>query len=457
MYNPILAFLLFFISLNSCKNLDNSSYNKSPNIIFIFADDLGYGDISAFGAKDILTPNIDFIAENGIKFTDFYSVSSVCTPSRAGMLTGRMPQRFGLNGVLFPDSHTGMPSSEYTIAELLRDNGYKTGVVGKWHLGHKHDYLPLQQGFDFFFGIPYSNDMASTVYFRGNDVVDYYPDQTIMTRRLTDEAINFIDSNKKNNFYLYLAHPMPHVPIYASKSFIGSSKRGLYGDVVQELDWSVGKILNKLDELNLLDNTLVIFSSDNGPWLTMKEMGGSAGKLRNGKMYTFEGGMRVPTVAMLKGYIPEGIESRNIASQLDWFPTFASITNSEIPKEIIIDGANIEELLKGNSFSYERDYLFFDYERLEAYRKGDWKIKLPYEGWPGTWYKSSIEPHDTLLFNLKLDPGEKNNIFDENKELAKSLIKSMLKKYIEMGELPESIVIRTDADESHLIDLNIDK
>ena len=197
MYNPILAFFLFFIALTSCKNLDNSSYNKSPNIIFIFADDLGYGDISAFGAKDILTPNIDFIAENGIKFTDFYSVSSVCSPSRAGMLTGRMPQRFGLNGVLFPDSHTGMPSSEYTIAELLRDNGYKTGVVGKWHLGHKHDYLPLQQGFDFFFGIPYSNDMASTVYFGGNDIVDYYPDQTIMTRRLTDEALNFIDSNKK--------------------------------------------------------------------------------------------------------------------------------------------------------------------------------------------------------------------------------------------------------------------
>jgi len=447
----------FFSLLLSCKNKDQSTFQKSPNIVFIFADDLGYGDIGSFGAEDIFTPNIDFIAENGIKFNDFYSVSSVCTPSRAGMLTGRMPQRFGLNGVLFPDSHTGMPPSEYTIAELLKDNGYYTGIIGKWHLGHKYDFLPLQQGFDFFFGIPYSNDMASTAYFNGNDVIDYFPDQKVMTNRLTQEAISFIESNKKNKFYLYLAHPMPHVPIYASNNFIGSSNRGLYGDVIQELDWSVGEIINKLNELNLLENTLVIFSSDNGPWLTMKEMGGSAGKLRNGKMYTFEGGMRVPTLAMLNGYIPKGIESQEITSQLDWFPTFASLTNSTIPEGIIIDGDNIEEILKGNQMGYERDYLYFDYERLEAYRKGDYKVKLPYEGWPGTWYKSPIDPHDTLLFNLKLDPGEKNNIFNENKKLAKSLATSMQKKYNDMGNLPESIVIRTDADESHLRDLNIDK
>ena len=447
----------FFSLLLSCKNKDQSTFQKSPNIVFIFADDLGYGDIGSFGAEDISTPNIDFIAENGIKFNDFYSVSSVCTPSRAGMLTGRMPQRFGLNGVLFPDSHTGMPPSEYTIAELLKDNGYYTGIIGKWHLGHKHDFLPLQQGFDFFFGIPYSNDMASTAYFNGNDVIDYFPDQKVMTNRLTQEAISFIESNKKNKFYLYLAHPMPHVPIYASNNFIGSSNRGLYGDVVQELDWSVGEIINKLNELNLLENTLVIFSSDNGPWLTMKEMGGSAGKLRNGKMYTFEGGMRVPTLAMLNGFIPKGIETQEITSQLDWFPTFASLTNSTIPEGTIIDGDNIEEILKGNQMGYERDYLYFDYERLEAYRKGDYKVKLPYEGWPGTWYKSPIDPHDTLLFNLKLDPGEKNNIFNENKELAKSLAISMQKKYNDMGNLSESIVVRTDADESHLRDLNIDK
>ena len=446
-------FLIIFISCDTEK--DNKEI--SPNIVFIFADDLGYGDLSSYGASDINTPNIDFIGKNGIKFTDFYSVSSVCTPSRAGMLTGRYPQRFGLNGVLFPDSHTGLPSSEYTIAELLRDNGYKTGMVGKWHLGHKYEFLPLQQGFDFFYGIPYSNDMASTVYFAGNDVVDYYPDQSQMTKKLTEEAVKYIDRNKENNFYLYVAHPMPHVPIYVSEKFRGSSDRGLYGDVIQELDWSVGEIIKRLEELNILDETLVIFSSDNGPWLTMRDMGGSAGELRNGKMYTFEGGMRVPTLAMMKGLIPEGIESNEIISQLDWMPTFASLSRSQIPKEVIIDGDDITEILRGNSFEYERDYLFFDYEKLEAYRRGDWKVKLPYEGWPGSWYKSPIDSHDTLLFNLRKDPGEKNNIFDSNREMAKSLIDLMNVKYKEMGKLPESIVIRSDADESHLKELNIIK
>lgn len=446
-------FLILFISCDT--ETDNNEI--SPNIVFIFADDLGYGDLSSYGASDINTPNIDFIGKNGIKFTDFYSVSSVCTPSRAGMLTGRYPQRFGLNGVLFPDSHTGLPSSEYTIAELLRDSGYKTGMVGKWHLGHKYEFLPLQQGFDFFYGIPYSNDMASTVYFAGNDVVDYYPDQSQMTKKLTEEAVKYIDRNKENNFYLYVAHPMPHVPIYVSEKFRGSSDRGLYGDVIQELDWSVGEIIKRLEELNILDETLVIFSSDNGPWLTMRDMGGSAGELRNGKMYTFEGGMRVPTLAMMKGLIPEGIESNEIISQLDWMPTFASLSRSQIPKEVIIDGDDITEILRGNSFDYERDYLFFDYEKLEAYRRGDWKVKLPYEGWPGSWYKSPIDSHDTLLFNLRKDPGEKNNIFDSNREMAKSLIDLMNVKYKEMGKLPESIVIRSDADESHLKELNIIK
>ena len=451
-----ILYVIFLIIFISC---DTEKDNKEipPNIVFIFADDLGYGDLSSYGASDINTPNIDFIGKNGIKFTDFYSVSSVCTPSRAGMLTGRYPQRFGLNGVLFPDSHTGLPSSEYTIAELLRDSGYKTGMVGKWHLGHKYEFLPLQQGFDFFYGIPYSNDMASTVYFAGNDVVDYYPDQSQMTKKLTEEAVKYIDRNKENNFYLYVAHPMPHVPIYVSEKFRGSSDRGLYGDVIQELDWSVGEIIKRLEELNILDETLVIFSSDNGPWLTMRDMGGSAGELRNGKMYTFEGGMRVPTLAMMKGLIPEGIESNEIISQLDWMPTFASLSRSQIPKEVIIDGDDITEILRGNSFEYERDYLFFDYEKLEAYRRGDWKVKLPYEGWPGSWYKSPIDSHDTLLFNLRKDPGEKNNIFDSNREMAKSLIDLMNVKYKEMGKLPESIVIRSDADESHLKELNIIK
>lgn len=448
--------IFFVIFFNGC--VENKKISESsPNIIFIFTDDLGYGDLGIFGAKDIKTPHIDFIGKNGIKFTDFYSVSSVCTPSRAGLLTGRMPQRFGLNGVLFPDSHTGMPSAEYTIAELLNDNGYTTGIVGKWHLGHKHEYLPLQQGFDSFFGIPYSNDMASTVYMRGNDVVDHFPNQSLMTNKLTEESIGFIEKNKNSKFFLYLAHPMPHVPIYASEKFIGSSERGLYGDVIQEIDWSVGRIINKLKENNLLNNTLVIFSSDNGPWLTMDEFGGSSGKLSNGKMYTFEGGMRVPTLAMYKDYIPAGSQANQIMSQLDWFPTFARLTNSEFSDKIILDGEDISAVLRGESDNNERDFLFFDYDKLEAYRLGDYKVKLPYEGWPGTWYKSPLDSHDTLLFNLSIDPGEKNNIFESNKELALILIEKMKKKYSSMGDLPPSIIIRTDADESHLDYLNIKK
>tara|TARA_S200000501_G_C20871844_1_gene764660 strand:+ start:8806 stop:10188 length:1383 start_codon:yes stop_codon:yes gene_type:complete len=448
--------IFFVIFFNGC--VENKKVSESsPNIIFIFTDDLGYGDLGIFGAEDIKTPHIDFIGKNGIKFTDFYSVSSVCTPSRAGLLTGRMPQRFGLNGVLFPDSHTGMPSSEYTIAELLNDNGYTTGIVGKWHLGHKHEYLPLQQGFDSFFGIPYSNDMASTVYMRGNDIVDHFPNQSLMTNKLTEESIDFIEKNKNNKFFLYLAHPMPHVPIYASEKFIGSSERGLYGDVIQEIDWSVGRIINKLKENNLLNNTLVIFSSDNGPWLTMGEFGGSSGKLSNGKMYTFEGGMRVPTLAMYIDYIPAGSQTNQIMSQLDWFPTFARLTNSEFSDKIILDGEDISAVLRGESDNNERDFLFFDYDKLEAYRLGDYKVKLPYEGWPGTWYKSPLDSHDTLLFNLSIDPGEKNNIFESNKELALILIEKMKKKYSSMGDLPPSIIIRTDADESHLDYLNIKK
>ena len=202
---------------------------------------------------------------------------------------------------------------------------------------------------------------------------------------------------------------------------------------------------------------MIIFSSDNGPWLTMKEMGGSSGNLRNGKMYTFEGGMRVPTVAMLSGVIPPGTISNEITSQLDWFPTLASLTNSKIPDDLILDGINIEVLFNGQNLNYDRDYLYFDYERLEGYRKGDWKIKLPYSGWPGSWYKSPIDAHDTLLFNMSNDPGEKNNIFEDNKELARNLANSMTKKYNELGELPRSIIIRSDADESHLRELDIKK
>ena len=387
--NTIKSISLCVLGLVSC-NSEKEKVSKNeelPNIIHIFVDDLGYGDLSCFGATDIKTSNIDRIASEGIRFAEFYSASPVCSPSRAGLLTGRLPQRMGINGVFFPESFTGMPQDEITIAEMLKEKNYVTGIVGKWHLGHLQKFLPLQQGFDSYFGIPYSNDMESVLYMRGNDVEEFDVDQRYITRRYTEEALKFIDQNKGNPFFLYVAHNMPHVPIYASEDFLGTSERGLYGDVVQELDWSVGQILEKLEQLNLLDNTLVIFSSDNGPWLVMEDHGGSAGILREGKQYTFEGGMRVPTVAMWKGKIPEGIVYNDIATQMDWFPTIAKITGINLPKDRVIDGKDISEVLLNTGKREGSTYMYFDGTDLQCYRKGNWKIKKPYEGYEGSVWK----------------------------------------------------------------------
>jgi len=258
-------FLLTLILLGSMagctgeqsKKATSRSDDDRPNVIIIYCDDLGYGDLGCFGAEDIATPNIDHMAEAGIRFTEFYSASPVCSPSRAALLTGRMPQRMGINGVFFPESYTGMPLKEITIASLLKEEGYATGIVGKWHLGHLKKFLPLQRGFDEYFGIPYSNDMESVVYLRGNEVVDFHVDQSLTTKTYTEEAVAFIKNHKEEPFFLYLAHNMPHVPIYASEDFLGTSERGLYGDVVQEIDWSVGQVITTLQNLQLLDNRFI--------------------------------------------------------------------------------------------------------------------------------------------------------------------------------------------------------
>lgn len=425
------------------------SFGQKPNIVYIFADDLGYGDLSCYGAKDINTPNIDQIAKKGIKFTEFYSASSVCSPSRAALLTGRYPQRMGINTVFFPESFTGIPDTEITIPEILKEKGYATGIVGKWHLGHHYQYLPLQQGFDEYFGIPYSNDMESVVYMRGNEVESYKVKQQYITKTYTKEAQKFITKNKDNSFFLYIAHSMPHVPLYASEEFIGTSKRGLYGDVVQELDWSVGQILKSLREHGILENTLIVFSSDNGPWLAMKEDGGSAGDLREGKTFTFDGGMKVPTVAMWKNRIPQGIINTEVASQMDWFPTIANITGSSIPKGLVIDGLDISKVLTDKGNRKNSDLLFLDGKQLQGYRSGQWKVKLPYKGFRGNKWKQFVKAHDTLLFNLNTDPGEKNNLFEKYPEKAKEILKEMIEKYQDMGKLPPSLITKAQADQSH--------
>ena len=418
------------------------SFGQKPNIVYIFADDLGYGDLSCYGAKDINTPNIDQIAKQGIKFTEFYSASSVCSPSRAALLTGRYPQRMGINTVFFPESFTGIPDTEITIPEILKEKGYATGIVGKWHLGHHSKYLPLQHGFDEYFGIPYSNDMESVVYMRGNEVESYKVKQQYITKTYTKEAQKFITKNKDNSFFLYIAHSMPHVPLYASEEFIGTSKRGLYGDVVQELDWSVGQILKSLREHGILENTLIVFSSDNGPWLAMKEDGGSAGDLREGKTFTFDGGMKVPTVAMWKNRIPQGIINTEVASQMDWFPTIANITGSSIPKGLVIDGLDISKVLTDKGNRKNSDLLFLDGKQLQGYRSGQWKVKLPYKGFRGNKWKQFVKAHDTLLFNLNTDPGEKNNLFEKYPEKAKEILKEMIEKYQDMGKLPPSLITK---------------
>lgn len=448
MKNPFVLFLVFLLC--SCGEKSNTStVSALPNIVFVFADDLGYGDLGCFGATAIATPNIDRIATEGIKFTSFLSASPVCSPSRAGLLTGRMPQRMGINSVFFPESLTGMDPEEITIAEILKSKGYRTGIVGKWHLGHMEKFLPLNQGFDEYFGIPYSNDMSSVVYMRGNEVEEFKVDQRYTTKTYTEESLKFIDSSEGNPFFLYLAHSMPHVPIYASPEFEGKSELGLYGDVIQELDWSVGEVLKKLEEKGLLENTLIVFSSDNGPWLVMEDHGGSAGPLREGKQFTFEGGVRVPTVAMWKGKIDPGQVYEDLATQMDWFPTFCKLVGAEIPQDREIDGKDLSAVLFENGNREGDSFIYYMLASQEAYREGDWKIKRPYAGFAGSRGMKKVDPHETLLFNLKNDPGETINLAKENPEKAAQMMRAMELAVKQLGPLPESKVIRTPQDNSH--------
>lgn len=448
MKNTLLAFL--FISpffLLSCTGPGESPEKELlPNIIVIYCDDLGYGDLGCFGNEVIRTPNVDRLAEDGMKFTEFYSASPVCSPSRAALLTGRIPQRMGINSVFFPRSYTGMPVDEITVAQLLKGRGYATGIVGKWHLGHRHEYLPLQRGFDEYFGIPYSNDMHSVVYLDGNDVAAYQVDQHYTTKTYTEKACDFISRNADSPFYLYLAHSMPHVPIYASPEFDGRSGNGLYADVIEEIDWSVGEVLASLEEMEILENTLVVFSSDNGPWLVMKEMSGTSGVLREGKQFTFEGGQRVPTLAMWKGVIPAGSVYDDMGLMMDWFPTFAEMAGADMPTDRDFDGESILPVLKGEVKHKAREFLYYDLAKLEGYRNGDWKLKLPYEGFQGARWKQGVEAHEVLLFNLKSDPAELVNLALEEPEKLVEMQKLMREFVASKGEFPPSLSIGDEAD-----------
>jgi len=433
-----------------------SGLAKQPNIIFIFADDLGYGDISQYGSKTINTPNIDRMAQEGIKFNEFYAVSPVCTPSRAGLLTGRYPIRQGIHDVFYPESFQGMDPQEITIAEVLGEAGYRTGIIGKWHLGHHEQFMPWNQGFDEFFGLPYSNDMGGLYYFRNKEILFEEVDQRFLTRTYTEEALAFIEKHQQQPFFLYLSHNMPHVPLYASPEFEGRSKGGLYGDVVEELDWSVGKVLEKLEKLKLTENTLVVFTSDNGPWKLMGEAGGSAGGLREGKQFTFEGGMRVPAVAYWPGSIAAGSEPAGMATMMDWLPTFSQLAGASLPLDRVIDGKDISGLLTATGTREDQELFYYMNGELRAYRSGDWKIKLPYQSAVGflSWLHSGFVPnHELLLFNIKLDPEERNNLADKNPQRVTSMLAGIEEFKSSLGDLPEAKKTGKNMDYSPYIDL----
>lgn len=444
-------FLLLIICLLEIAIVN--AQTTRPNIVVILADDLGYGDLGCYGHPTILTPNLDKMAEEGLRFTQFYVGAAVCTPSRAAFLTGRLGIRTGVYGkrdVFFPNSTGGLPLSEITIPEVLKTKGYATGIVGKWHLGSQPQYLPIHQGFDYWFGIPYSNDMGKigvgrlpdgkitgfaerekyvpTPLYRNDKVIEEEPDQHYLTQRYTQEATDFIKKSSKANkpFFLYYASNFPHVPLYASPAFEGKSKRGIYGDVVAELDWSVGQVLQTLKDLKIDNNTLVIFTSDNGPWLMLDEEGGSAGLLHEGKNSTYEGGMREPAIVWWPGKIKPNTVSESLANSMDLLPTFAKLAGAELPKDRVLDGSDISGLLLGKTNKVRDMIYYYINENLYAIRKGAWKAHFTTHP---SYSKEAPVPHDPpLLYNVEVDPSEKYNLAKQHPEIIEALRKEYQKQ-----------------------------
>lgn len=397
--------------------------DRPPNFVIIFADDLGYGDLGCYGHPTIRTPNLDRMAAEGMRFTQFYSAGEVCTPSRAALMTGRLPIRSGMCSdnprVLFPSSAGGIPDGEVTLGEALKARGYATMCVGKWHLGHLPQYLPTKHGFDGYFGIPYSNDMKPTPLMRNEQTVEEPAVQETLTPRYTEEAVRFIKANRDKPFFLYFAHTFPHVPLHASARYKGTSPRGLYGDVVEELDWSVGHVLQTLRELGLAQNTLVFFTSDNGPWLTQRQNGGSAGLLRDGKGSTWEGGMREPGIAWWPGRIKAGQVTTALAGTMDLFPTFVRLAGGEIPKDRVLDGVDMGPVLFGTGPGNRNIHFYYRGQRLMAVRKGPWKAHLITQDG----YGKNIETHDPpLLFQLEQDPSERFDVAKEHPDVVADLL-----------------------------------
>jgi len=403
-----------------------------PNIVLIFADDMGYGDLGCYGHPLIKTPHLDQMARDGVRLTSFYAAAPVCSPSRAALLTGRYPVRCGMPGNTGPGSDKHLPESELTIANLLKSRGYRTMAVGKWHLGHQRpEVLPTGRGFDAWYGLPYSNDMRNPFMqtdeplklYRDTEPVEYPVNQNTLTERYTEEAVNFIEAGDEAPFFLYLAHSMPHLPVSTSEQFEGKSDGGLYGDVIETIDWSVGCIREALAKKGVSDNTLIMFTSDNGPWLDLPDRmlnenverwhGGSPGPLRGAKGSTWEGGMRVPMIACWPGHIPAGTRNAQVASTMDILPTLAGIAGVTPPQDRTLDGKDILPLLRGEADSPHKCFYYFRGERLEAVRQGNWKLRRENED-------AEIE-----LFHLGCDPRELYNVAETHPKLVKELLARM--------------------------------
>lgn len=436
-----LSFFLGFVVFIGVVGL-RPKPNTPPNIVLIFADDMGYGDITCFGGLETQTPNLDKMAVEGIRFTNFLVAQAVCSASRTALLSGCYPNRVGIVGALMPTATIGINTKEELLPELLKAKGYATGIFGKWHLGHHKEFLPLQHGFDEYYGLPYSNDMWP-VGFDGKPALDgfkkSYPvlpliegnekvsevktptDQDKLTTVYTERAVSFIERHKKQPFFLYVPHSMPHIPLGVSDKFRGKCKQGLYGDMLMEFDWSVGQILKSLKDNGLDKNTLVIFTSDNGPWLNFGNHAGSTGGLREGKGTTFEGGHRVPCIVRWPSVVPAGLVCDKLTTTMDILPTVAKLCGAELPKQKI-DGVDIVELLKGSPTATPRKYFYYYYNRnsLEAVRRDNWKLVLDHpqsqgytdmlpknDGFPGPFYKGQVPQ---ALYDLRRDGGERYDV-----------------------------------------------
>lgn len=429
--------ILAFVATTDC--LQGAEESRPPNFIVIYCDDLGYADIEPFGAPKTKTPHLVKFAAEGRKFTDFHVTSGVCSPSRASLMTGCYPKRVGLHTnekggwVLFPGNQRGLNPTEITLAEVLKTQGYATACVGKWHLGDQPEFLPTRQGFDAYFGIPFSNDMGQTTdkgrtqlkrprtpLLRNEQVIETEPDQRQLTRRYTDEAIRFIEANHIRPFFLYLAHSMPHWPQYASEAFAGKSANGRYGDSVEEIDASTGELLKALARLGIDEKTLVVFTSDNGGPI---RQGANNVPLRAGKGTTWEGGMRVPCLVRWPKTIPAGSVCREFASTLDLLPTFAGLAGAQVPADRVIDGKDIRPLLRGEAGARTPQQVFYHYHlgQLQAVRSGPWKLIVPHVARPNQGKPEQTVNVSLQLYNLDEDLSESKDVAQAHPEVVQRL------------------------------------